>query len=124
MQVLVGAYLWEDSAKVGRKMHQPPQPNPGQASCRLTRVGVGVGEGWGGGVLKSSGTLGRPKRQEHGLQCAYPTGTSLISCLLHGAGGQVGDTPVKKLEFLKLYLAVGHSAVIVPSDSLKLLGRY
>lgn len=31
---------------------------------------------------------------------------------------------VKKLEFLKLDLAVGHSAVIVPSDSLKLLGRY
>lgn len=36
----------------------------------------------------------------------HPAGASLISGLLHGAGGQVGDAPVKRLERLKLDLAV------------------
>lgn len=69
---------------------------------------------------ESAGTLGSSSEwQEHGLHCMHPAGISLISCL-HEAGGQVGDAPVKRLECLKLGLAVRQRAVNTP-DSLKLL---
>lgn len=74
MQVLVGACQWIDSAKVGMEMHQP-------SSCRAAFLQAC----WV--LAESSGTLGRPEQQEQGLHCAHPAGTSLISWLLHGAGG-------------------------------------
>lgn len=42
------------------------------------------------------------KTQAAGAQssCAHPAGTSLISCLLRGAGKQVSEAPVKRLECL------------------------
>lgn len=73
MQVLVGASQWIDSAKVEMEMHQP--------SCRTALLQAC----WV--LAESSETLGRPELQEQGLHCAHPAGTSLISCLLHGAGG-------------------------------------
>ena len=55
---------------------------------------------WKCWITREPGAAGRRSPDVH------PAGASLISGLLHGAGGQVGDAPAKRLECLRLDLAV------------------
>lgn len=56
MQILVGAYLWRDSAKMGRENHQPHQPATPLRAALLLACLV---------FAESAGSLG--SREQQGL---------------------------------------------------------